>query len=137
MGVFIKNQLVIIHQIIQKDIAHPFFMLLAGSLSARAALDPAQVNQLVAEDSSDKVAAIQQLTQTADPDAVRVLKAMAEGADLSSLRATISAAAAGFADTHSAAISVASLVASGNLEAKDAVTRSMMFAFLYCGCSSM
>lgn len=35
--------------------------------------------------------------------------------------ATISAAAAGFADTHSAAISVASLVASGNLEAKDAV----------------
>ena len=54
------------------------FLLLAGSLSARAALDPAQVNQLVAEDSSDKVAAIQQLTQTADPDAVRVLKAMAE-----------------------------------------------------------
>ena len=54
------------------------FLLLASSLSARAALDPAQVNQLAAEDSSDKVAAIQQLTQTADPDAVRVLKAMAE-----------------------------------------------------------
>ena len=54
------------------------FLLLAGSLSARAALDPAQVNQLAAEDSSDKVAAIQQLTQTADPDAVRVLKAMAD-----------------------------------------------------------
>ncbi len=53
-------------------------LLLAGSLSARAGLDPAQVNQLVAEDSSDKVAAIRQLTQTADPDAVRVLKAMAE-----------------------------------------------------------
>ncbi|MGB8052313.1 MAG: urea ABC transporter permease subunit UrtB [Azonexus sp.] len=53
-------------------------LLLAGSLSARAALDPAQVNQLAAEDSSDKVAAIRQLTQTADPDAVRVLKAMAE-----------------------------------------------------------
>ena len=32
----------------------------------------------MAEDSSDKVAAIRQLTQTADPDAVRVLKAMAE-----------------------------------------------------------
>ncbi|MGB8149356.1 MAG: urea ABC transporter permease subunit UrtB, partial [Azonexus sp.] len=43
-----------------------------------AGLDPAQVNQLVAEDSSDKVAAIRQLTQTADPDAVRVLKAMAD-----------------------------------------------------------
>ena len=54
------------------------FLLYACSLSALAALDPAQVNQLVAEDSSDKVAAIQQLTQTADPDAVRVLKAMAE-----------------------------------------------------------
>lgn len=53
-------------------------LLLAGSLSARAGLDPAQVNQLAAEDSSDKVAAIRQLTQTADPDAVRVLKAMAE-----------------------------------------------------------
>ena len=54
------------------------FLLLAGSLSARAALDPAQVNQLAAEDSSDKVAAIQLLTQSADPDAVRVLKAMAD-----------------------------------------------------------
>ena len=54
------------------------FLLYACSLSALAALDPAQVNQLVAEDSSDKVAAIQQLTQTADPDAVRVLKAMSE-----------------------------------------------------------
>ncbi|MGB8242016.1 MAG: urea ABC transporter permease subunit UrtB [Azonexus sp.] len=53
-------------------------LLLAGSLSARAGLDPAQVNQLAAEDSSDKVAAIRHLTQTADPDAVRVLKAMAE-----------------------------------------------------------
>ena len=48
------------------------------TLSAQAALDPAQVRQLAAEDSSEKVAAIRQLTQTADPDAVRVLKAMAE-----------------------------------------------------------
>ena len=54
------------------------FLLCAASLTAQAALDPAQVRQLAAEDSSDKVAAIQQLTQTADPDAVRVLKAMAE-----------------------------------------------------------
>ena len=49
-------------------------LLCAGNLCAHAALDPAQVRQLAAEDSSDKVAAIHQLTQTADPDAVRVLK---------------------------------------------------------------
>ena len=54
------------------------FLLYACCLSAHAALDAAQVRRLAAEDSSDKVAAIQQLTQTADPDAVRVLKAMAE-----------------------------------------------------------
>jgi len=53
-------------------------LLSLGSLSAQAALDPAQVRQLAAEDSTDKVAAIRQLTQTADPDAVRVLKAMSE-----------------------------------------------------------
>ncbi|MBL0167100.1 MAG: urea ABC transporter permease subunit UrtB [Propionivibrio sp.] len=54
------------------------FLLYACCLPAHAALDAAQVRRLAAEDSSDKVAAIQQLTQTADPDAVRVLKAMAE-----------------------------------------------------------
>ena len=53
-------------------------LLLSGSLAAHAALDPTQVRQLAAEDSSDKVAAIRQLTRTADPDAVRVLKAMAD-----------------------------------------------------------
>ncbi len=53
-------------------------LLYACCLPAHAALDAAQVRRLAAEDSSDKVAAIQQLTQTADPDAVRVLKAMAE-----------------------------------------------------------
>ena len=53
-------------------------LLYACSLSAQAALDAAQVRQLAAEDSSDKVVAIHQLTQTADPDAVRVLKAMAD-----------------------------------------------------------
>jgi urea transport system permease protein len=53
-------------------------LLCVSTLPARAALDAAQVRQLTAEDSSDKVAAIRQLTQTADPDAVRVLKAMAE-----------------------------------------------------------
>jgi len=54
------------------------FLLYACCLPAHAALDAVQVRRLAAEDSSDKVAAIQQLTQTADPDAVRVLKAMAE-----------------------------------------------------------
>jgi len=54
------------------------FLLCAGILPAQAALDPAQVRRLAAEDSTEKVAAIRQLTQTADPDAVRVLKAMAE-----------------------------------------------------------
>lgn len=54
-------------------------MLCALDLSAHAALDPAQVRQLAAEDSTDKVAAIRQIVQTADPDAGRVLTAMAEG----------------------------------------------------------
>ena len=55
-------------------------LLCAAGVSAHAALDPAQVRQLAAEDSADKVAAIRQLTQTADPDAVRVLQAMADDA---------------------------------------------------------
>jgi len=55
-----------------------FLALCAGCLSAQAAVDPAQVRRLAAEDSSDKVAAIHQLTQTADPDAARVLRAMAD-----------------------------------------------------------
>ena len=55
-------------------------LLCAAGVSAHAALDPAQVRQLAAEDSADKVAAIHQLTQTADPDAVRVLQAMADDA---------------------------------------------------------
>jgi urea transport system permease protein len=54
------------------------FLLYACCASAHAALDAPQVRRLAAEDSSDKVAAIEQLTQTADPDAVRVLKAMAD-----------------------------------------------------------
>jgi len=53
-------------------------LLCAGILPAHAALDPAQVRRLAADDSTEKVAAIRQLTQTADPDAVRVLKAMAD-----------------------------------------------------------
>jgi urea transport system permease protein len=53
-------------------------LLLTTHLTAQAALDPVQVRQLAAEDSTEKVAAIRQLTHTADPDAVRVLRAMAE-----------------------------------------------------------
>ncbi|MBK7649079.1 MAG: urea ABC transporter permease subunit UrtB [Betaproteobacteria bacterium] len=53
-------------------------LICLGSLSAQAALDPGRVRQLAAEDSSDKVTAIQQITQNADPDAVRVLTAMSE-----------------------------------------------------------
>jgi len=48
------------------------------ALNAFAALDPALVKQLAAEDSDDKIAAIQQLGASASPDAARVLKAMAD-----------------------------------------------------------
>jgi len=55
-------------------------LLCAAGVSAHAALDPAQVRRLAADDSADKVAAIRQLTRTADPDAARVLQAMADDA---------------------------------------------------------
>ncbi|MCH2220436.1 MAG: urea ABC transporter permease subunit UrtB [Dechloromonas sp.] len=54
-------------------------LLCALGLNAQAALDPAQVRQLAAEDSTEKVAAIRQIVQAADPDAERVLTAMADG----------------------------------------------------------
>ncbi|UCV02414.1 urea ABC transporter permease subunit UrtB [Dechloromonas denitrificans] len=52
-------------------------LLYACTLPAHAVLDAGQIRQLAADDSTEKVAAIRLLTQTADPDAVRVLKAMA------------------------------------------------------------
>ncbi|WP_018605847.1 urea ABC transporter permease subunit UrtB [Uliginosibacterium gangwonense] len=52
--------------------------LSACALSALAAPDPALVRQLADADSSQKVAAIQKLAQTADPATPRILKAMAE-----------------------------------------------------------
>ncbi|MBK9027316.1 Amino acid/amide ABC transporter membrane protein 1, HAAT family [Candidatus Propionivibrio aalborgensis] len=55
-----------------------FCLLYACSPLAHAALDPALVRQLAAEDSSEKVSAIRQITQNADDDAVRVLQAMAD-----------------------------------------------------------
>ncbi len=53
-------------------------LLCAVGLQAHAALDPALVRQLASEDSTEKVAAIRQITRNADPDAVRVLTAMSE-----------------------------------------------------------
>lgn len=53
-------------------------LLGAASVAAQAAPDPALVRQLAAEDNSDKIAAIQQLAQTADPEATRILQAMAD-----------------------------------------------------------
>ena len=55
-----------------------FTLLFCCCMPAWAALDAGLVRQLADEDSSQKVAAIQKLTQTADTDTVRVLKAMAE-----------------------------------------------------------
>ncbi|MBS0312140.1 MAG: urea ABC transporter permease subunit UrtB, partial [Proteobacteria bacterium] len=49
-------------------------------LSAWAAVDPALVKQLAAEDSDAKIAAIQKLGASGDRDAVKVLKALADDA---------------------------------------------------------
>ncbi len=54
------------------------FWLLAGP--ARAALDPAVVRQLAAEESEDKIAAIWKLAQSAEPgEALKLLQALADG----------------------------------------------------------
>ncbi len=50
------------------------------ALPAMAALDPAVVKQLAADESDDKIAAIQKLAASADKDAARVLKALSEDA---------------------------------------------------------
>ncbi|MDP2793085.1 MAG: urea ABC transporter permease subunit UrtB [Sulfurisoma sp.] len=49
------------------------------SLAAHAAVDPALVKQLAAEESEDKIAAIQKIAQTADPDAAKLLQSLDEG----------------------------------------------------------
>ena len=54
-------------------------LLCAVAFQAHAALDPAQVRRLAADDSTEKVAAIRQIAQTADPDAARLLTAMGDG----------------------------------------------------------
>ena len=53
-------------------------LLCIGVIGAHAAPDATLVRQLASDDSSVKVAAIQQLALTADPDALRVLKALSE-----------------------------------------------------------
>ena len=60
------------------------FALLFFSLPALASLDPAVVNQLAAEDSDAKIAAIQQLGATGDRDALKLLKALADDTLLAS-----------------------------------------------------
>ena len=58
------------------------FMLLAvvWALPVHAALNPALIKQLAAEDGEEKIAAIQQLALMADTDAVSVLQALADDA---------------------------------------------------------
>ena len=55
-------------------------LLWLQALPALAALDPALVKQLAAEDSDAKIEAIRKLGASASPEAARVLKAMAEDA---------------------------------------------------------
>ncbi len=55
------------------------FLLWLAALPALAALDPALVRQLAAEDSDAQVAAIRQLGATASPEATKLLQAMADG----------------------------------------------------------
>ncbi len=55
-------------------------LLMATALCADAAPDPALVRQLADPDSSVKVAAIQQLAQSADPATLPILQAMSEDA---------------------------------------------------------
>ncbi len=55
-----------------------FFLASWYSGAAQAALDPAVLRQLADDDSDVKIAAIQQIAQSADPLAERVLKALAD-----------------------------------------------------------
>lgn len=57
-----------------------FLILLFFSLPAWAALDPAVVKQLAADDSDAKIAAIQQLGAAGDRDALKLLNALGDDA---------------------------------------------------------
>ncbi|KAF0166504.1 MAG: branched-chain amino acid transport system permease protein [Rhodocyclaceae bacterium] len=56
-----------------------FTLLCCLSLAAYAVPDPALVRQLAAEESDDKIAAIQKLALTAEPEALEVLQQLADG----------------------------------------------------------
>jgi urea transport system permease protein len=49
------------------------------TFSAHAALDSALVQQLAAEESDDKIAAILKIAETADPEALTILQSLADG----------------------------------------------------------
>ncbi|MDI6750834.1 MAG: urea ABC transporter permease subunit UrtB [Pseudomonadota bacterium] len=49
------------------------------SLFAHAAIDPALVAKLAAEESDDKIAAIQTIAATAEPEALQILQSLADG----------------------------------------------------------
>src|SRR5947207_1799143 len=54
-------------------------VLLLLSTGAAAAIDPALLARLAADDNDEKIAAIAAIVATGDPDAARVLKSMADG----------------------------------------------------------
>ncbi|MDX9994592.1 MAG: urea ABC transporter permease subunit UrtB [Rhodocyclaceae bacterium] len=63
-----------------KTMRHIFIALFCWlGLSAHAAFDPALVRQLAAEESDDKIAAIQAIAATAEPEALKILQSLADG----------------------------------------------------------
>jgi urea transport system permease protein len=54
-------------------------LLWLAALPAWAAPDPAVVKQLAAEDSDERIVAIQKLAQSADPEALKILQEMSDG----------------------------------------------------------
>jgi urea transport system permease protein len=56
-----------------------FLLLMLFGCAAHAAPNPALVRQLAAEESDDKIAAIQKLALTAEPEALAVLQQLADG----------------------------------------------------------
>ena len=54
-------------------------ILVALSSFAHAAVDTRLLNQLAAEDSDEKIIAIQKIAQSAEPDAKSILQSLADG----------------------------------------------------------
>ena len=59
----------------------PFFIALFFGIASisHAAIDPGLIAQLAAEESDDKIAAIQAIAQSEEPDAAKTLQALADG----------------------------------------------------------